>query len=36
VFASRHDCAPETASALVMAHIVLSIVMIPAVFYLIV
>jgi predicted permease len=34
VFASRHDCAPETASALVMAHIVLSIVMIPAVFYL--
>ncbi|MFZ4548908.1 MAG: AEC family transporter [Bacteroidales bacterium] len=35
VFASRHDCAPETASALVMAHIVLSIVMIPAVFYLI-
>ncbi len=35
VFASRHDCAPETASALVMAHIVLSIAMIPAVFYLI-
>jgi predicted permease len=33
VFASRHNCAPETASALVMAHIVLSIVMIPAVFY---
>jgi predicted permease len=33
VFASHHDCAPETASALVMAHIVLSIVMIPAVFY---
>ncbi len=35
VFASRHDCAPETASALVMAHIVLSIAMIPVVFYLI-
>jgi hypothetical protein len=35
VFASQHDCAPETASALVMAHIVLSIAMIPAVFYLI-
>lgn len=33
VFASHHDCAPETASALVMAHIVLSIAMIPAVFY---
>jgi len=35
VFAMRHDCAPETASALVMAHIVFSIVMVPAVFYLI-
>ena len=33
VFASQHDCAPETASALVMSNIVLSIVMIPAVFY---
>jgi len=35
VFASEHNCAPETASALVMAHIVLSIVMIPAVFYMV-
>lgn len=35
VFASRHDCAPETTSALVMAHIVISIVMVPAVYYLI-
>ena len=34
VFAKQHDCAPDTASALVMAHIVLSIVMVPAVFYL--
>jgi len=34
VFASRYNCAPDTASALVMAHIVLSIAMIPAVFYL--
>jgi predicted permease len=33
VFASRHNCAPETASALVMAHIILSIAMIPVVFY---
>jgi predicted permease len=33
VFAKQHNCAPETASALVMAHIVLSIVMVPAVFY---
>jgi len=33
VFASRYNCAPETAAALVMAHIVLSIAMIPAVFY---
>ena len=33
VFATRYNCAPETASSLVMAHIVLSIVMIPAVFY---
>ncbi len=35
VFAKQYDCAPDTASALVMAHIVLSIVMVPAVFYLI-
>ncbi|MHC1707304.1 MAG: AEC family transporter [Bacteroidales bacterium] len=34
VFARQYDCAPETASALVMAHIVFSIVMVPAVFYL--
>jgi predicted permease len=34
VFASRYDCAPETASALVMGHILLSMAMIPAVFYL--
>jgi malate permease and related proteins len=34
VFASRYNCAPATASALVMAHILLSIVMIPAVYYL--
>ena len=33
VFASRYNCAPETASALVIAHILLSIAMIPAVFY---
>jgi predicted permease len=33
VFASQHDCAPETATALVMAHIVFSIAMIPAAFY---
>jgi len=33
VFASRYNCAPDTASALVIAHIVLSIAMIPAVFY---
>ena len=33
VFATRHDCAPETASALVMAHIILSVVMVPVVFY---
>jgi predicted permease len=35
VFASRYNCAPDTASALVIAHIVLSIAMIPAVFYMI-
>ena len=35
VFASRYKCSPETASALVMANIILSIAMIPAVFYLI-
>jgi len=34
VFAKQYDCAPDTASALVMAHIVLSIVMVPAVYYL--
>lgn len=34
VFATRYNCAPETTSALVIAHIVLSIAMIPAVFYL--
>jgi predicted permease len=33
IFASRYNCAPETATALVIAHIVLSIVMIPVVFY---
>jgi predicted permease len=33
VFASRYNCAPETASVLVVSHIILSIVMIPAVFY---
>jgi predicted permease len=33
VFAKQYDCAPDTASALVMAHIVLSIVMVPTVFY---
>jgi len=33
VFASRYNCAPETTSALVIANIVLSIAMIPAVFY---
>jgi len=33
VFASRHNCAPETTSALVMAHIVISIVTVPMVFY---
>jgi hypothetical protein len=33
VFASQHDCAPATATALVMAHIVFSIVMIPVAFY---
>ena len=33
VFASHYDCAPETATALVMAHILLSIAMIPAVVY---
>jgi predicted permease len=35
VFAKQYDCAPDTASALVIAHIVLSIIMVPAVFYLI-
>jgi predicted permease len=35
VFAKQYDCAPDTASALVMGNIVLSIVMVPAVFYLI-
>jgi predicted permease len=33
VFASRHNCAPDTASALVMAHIVFSLAMVPVVFY---
>jgi predicted permease len=33
VFASQYDCAPETASALVMAHIISSVVMIPSVYY---
>lgn len=33
VFASQYDCAPETASALVMAHIIASVVMIPSVYY---
>ncbi len=33
VFASRYNCAPDTASALVMAHIIMSIAMIPVVFY---
>lgn len=33
VFASRHNCAPDTASALVISHIVFSVVMIPVVFY---
>lgn len=34
VFANHYDCAPETASSLVMAHIILSIVFIPMIFYL--
>jgi predicted permease len=34
VFASHYDCAPETASALVMAHIIASVAMIPCVYYL--
>lgn len=33
VFASHYNCAPETTTALVMAHILLSIAMIPAAFY---
>jgi predicted permease len=33
VFASRHNCAPGTASALVMAHIVFSLAMVPVAFY---
>lgn len=33
VFASQHDCAPETASSLVMAHIIASVGMIPTVYY---
>jgi len=33
VFASQYNCAPDTASALVMGHIILSIAMIPAVFF---
>ncbi len=33
VFASHYDCAPETATALVMSHIFLSMIMIPSVVY---
>lgn len=33
VFASQYECAPESASALVMAHIIASVVMIPSVYY---
>lgn len=35
VFASHYNCAPETASALVMAHIVSSVLMVPAMYYLV-
>ncbi|MCX6258153.1 MAG: AEC family transporter [Bacteroidia bacterium] len=33
IFAKRYNCAPETASALVLSHIIVCIVMIPVVFY---
>jgi len=32
VFATRYDCAPKKASAIVFSHIVLGLVVIPAVF----